>query len=167
MRKHVTYLVAALAASTIATASPGLAGAWKYEVEQPRGSPTLSYIEDGKATFAVGCGHAFAVHLKYPGTAKKEGEAAAVTIAAGRARMTLKGEFEAPFEDYATSFVQWDLGFRRQDPALYTKKWDAVRDRLFAMLDSGRPIRVSAGEDSYKLPPIEIEWRRSFEKTCA
>jgi len=165
MHKRTRCLGAALAAMAMIAAAPASAGTWKYELQMPRESPGLNYVEDSKTIFSVGCGHAFAVHIKYPGTAKKDG-AAVVTIAAGRARMTLKGEFEEPFEDFATTFVQWDLGYRRQDPALYSKKWDAVRDRLFDLLESGRPINITGGNDSYKLPPVEIEWRRQFEKKC-
>jgi len=157
-------MMAALMASLTAPVSPALAGSWIYELEMPREAPTLKYVDGDKATFLMGCGHAFGLHLKYPGVAKKDG-AASITIAAGKRKMTFKGEFEEPFEDVDATFVQWDLGYRRQDPDLYTKKWDAVRDRLLDLLDSGARLTISAGKDSYELPPVDAKnWRKPFEE---
>jgi hypothetical protein len=44
---------------------------------------------------------------------------------------------------------------------------DALRDRLFDLMDTGRPIGISAGKDSDKLPPVDADWRKEFEKSCA
>lgn len=158
-------MVAALITGLVTPASSALAGSWIYELEMPRESPTLKYVEGDKATFLMGCGHAFALHIKYPGEVGKQGEPASLTISAGKRKMTFKGEFEEPFEDIAGTFVQWDLGFRRQDPDLYMKKWDALRDRLLDLLDSGARLTISAGKDGYELPPVDAKnWRRPFEK---
>ena len=158
------YVAAALTASLMATGSSALAGSWTYELEKYRQAPTLKYIDGDKATFLMACGHAFALHVKYPGEAKKEGEPATITISAGKRKMDFKGEFEDPFEDIAATFVQWDLGYRRQNPDLYTKKWEALRDRLLDLLDSGARLTVSAGKDSYQLPPVDAkDWRKPFE----
>ena len=164
MGRSAGWLVAALGVSLTA-ASPSLAGSWKYELEQPRGKTVLRYIEDGKATFYMACAHAFELHVKYPGSAEKEGKAS-VTISRGRSSMTFEGEFEQPDEDLATTFEQWDLGFSHQDPDLYQKKWKALRDRLYGLLDSGAPLTISAGKDSYQLPPVDAKnWCKPFE-TC-
>jgi hypothetical protein len=153
----------ALAAGLLAS-TPAFAGSWTFALEATREAPTLRYVEDGKTTFLMGCGHAFGLHLKFPGEVKKEGERTSVTIAAGKRTMDFKGEFENPTDDYATTFVQWDLGFRRQDPDLYEKKWDKLRDRLLDLLDSGVPLTISAGKASYKLPPVDAkDWRKPFE----
>jgi hypothetical protein len=146
-----------------ALTTPALAGSWAYDIDRQDHS-SLTYSEDGKVTFFLGCGHAFALHVKYPGAAKKDGDAT-IVIASGRARMTLKGEFEEPDEDLATTFQQFDLGFRRQDPDLYRKKWERLRDRLLDLIDSGRSLRISAGKDSYTLPPAEAKgWRKALGK---
>ena len=36
----------------------------------PCEQPSLSYVEDGKDVFYVGCGRAFGLHVKYPATPK-------------------------------------------------------------------------------------------------
>jgi hypothetical protein len=143
--------------------TPAQAGSWTYELDKQDHS-TLTYSEDGKVTFFLGCGHAFALHVKYPGVAKKDGDAT-IIIASGKARMTLKGEFEEPDEELATTFQQFDLGYRRQDPDLYRKEWERLRDRLLDLLDSGRKLTISAGKDNYSLPPIEAKgWRKALGK---
>jgi hypothetical protein len=165
MGRRAGWLLVTLAASVVAAASPSFAGSWKYELEQPRGKTVLRYIEDGKATFYMACAHAFELHVKYPGPAENEGNAS-VTISRGRSSMTFEGEFERPDEEMATTFEQWDLGFSHQDPALYGKKWKALRDRLYDLLDSGQPLTISVGKDSYQLPPVDAKnWRKPFE-TC-
>jgi len=61
--------------------------------------------------------------------------------------MTFKGEIEDGFEDgppKTTHFVQWDLGYPRQDPGLYEKKWHQLENRLFDLLDAGLPLTISA-----------------------
>ena len=46
------------------------ASGWKYEVV-PNDGHVLTYSEDGKVTFYLGCGRGFALQVKYPGEAKK------------------------------------------------------------------------------------------------
>ena len=127
--------------SLLLLASPALAGSWQFG-RDTRGNPELKYVEDGKGTFYIGCGRAFGLHVKYPGTAGEEDEPATITLSNGKSSMSFKGEFETPFEDMATTFRQWDLGFARQDPDLYRKKWKVVRDRLLDILDSGKPLTI-------------------------
>jgi hypothetical protein len=143
--------------------TPAMAGSWKYELDHQDHS-ILTYSDDGKVTFFLACGHTFALHVKYPGESKKDGDAA-IGIASGKASMTLKGRFEEPSEDLATTFEQYDLGYARQDPRLYEKKWERLRDRLLDLLDSGRRLSISAGHDSYTLPPIDAKgWRKALGK---
>lgn len=57
----------------------------------------------------------------YPGAPKKEGVKAVITVATAKARLRFKGEIGEAHDDdppNATHFLQWDLGYRRQDPAL-------------------------------------------------
>jgi hypothetical protein len=142
--------------------APAEAGTWKYGLDQQE-HRELSYVEeDGKATFFIGCGRAFALHVKYPGEVKTQGETS-VTLTSGKNRMTFKGEFEEPADDLATTFYQYDLGYRRQVLELYRKKWKAQRDRLLDLLDSGKPLTISAGKASYTLPPVDAkEWRKAI-----
>jgi hypothetical protein len=77
--------------------------------------------------------------------------------------MTFKGNFEEPFSDLATNFTQADLGYARQNPQLYEKKWEALRDRMLDLLDSGKPLTISAEGPSYSLPPIAAPgWRKAL-----
>jgi hypothetical protein len=149
----------ALFASLITT--PALAGPWKFDPDD-HGHALLTYSEDSKVTFMLGCGHAFVLRVKYPGKAAKNG-GASIVIASSNANMTLKGDFEEPSDEFATTFTQADLGYRRQDPGLYEKTWEKLRDRLLDLLDSGKPLAISAGKDSYSLPPIAAPgWRKAL-----
>jgi len=163
MKARMNLAAMVVGASLVALASPSAAGSWKY-AETKSGNPELKYIENGKATFYIGCGRAFGLHVKYPGKPGEEEKPAAITISNGKDSMSFKGEFEKPFEDMATTFRQWDLGFERQDPDLYGEKWKAVRDQLLNLLDAGQPLTISADKDSYKLPPNPArKWRASFD----
>jgi hypothetical protein len=157
-------LLAALAiVSTLGVSQASAAeGAWKFEVDN-RDQPVLTYIESGKEIFMMGCGRAFGLHVRYPATPKKEGRAT-VTLANSRTRMTFVGEFEEPDATSATTFLPWDLGYRRQDPRLYGTTWKRERDRLLDLLASG-PITVSAEGRSYQLPAAGIPgWREAFHQ---
>jgi hypothetical protein len=150
--------------------SPAFAAdGWKYQVV-PNDGHELTYSEADKVTFYLGCGRGFALQLKYPGIAKKEGKAR-VTIANAKSKMTFDGEFVEPIEvevpvpmKFATEFSQTYLGYAKQDPQVYGKKWLALRARLYALLGSGEPLKILAGKDSYQLPPIDAaNWRKPFE----
>src|SRR4051812_35024063 len=133
-------------------------GSWTFGTGD-RVQPLLVYAENGKSIFSVGCGHAFAVHAVYPGPPKKEGEKATLTVASGRMKMTLRGEISSNYDDDppgSTHFLQWDLGYKRQDPALYGRTWKRREGRLFDLIDSGRPLRISAQGRSYKLPAVDV-----------
>jgi hypothetical protein len=145
-------------------------GTWKFQVDE-RDHPDLSYLDNnGKTVFMVGCGHAFAVHAVYPGAPKKDGEKATITIASAKTRMDFAGEIDSGFEDGppdTTHFVQWDLGYRRQDPNLYEKKWHQLESRLFDLLESGQPLTISAEGHNYVLPAVNVSrWRQRFHKIC-
>jgi len=157
-------LLAALAivSSLGVSQAPAAEGAWKFEVDN-RDQPVLTYIESGKEVFMIGCGRALGLHVRYPATAKKEGTAR-VTLANSKTRMTFVGEFEEPDATGVTTFLQWDLGDRRQDPRLYGKAWKRERDRVLDLLASG-PITVSAEGRSYQLPAAKIpRWKEAFHQ---
>jgi hypothetical protein len=145
-------------------------GAWKFQIDE-RQHPLLRYLNaDGKTVFMVGCGHAFAIHAVYPGAPKKDGDTATIAIGNGRTRMEFPGEINSDFDEVppnATHFVQWDLGYRRQDPGLYEKKWHQLENRLFDLLDAGKPLTISAEGKSYVLPAVDApRWRQRFQKIC-
>jgi hypothetical protein len=119
----------------------------------------------------IGCGHAFAIHAVYPGAPKPDNEKATITIANGKTEMKLDGVIDGHFAEMSppntTHFVQFDLGFTRQDPELYGRRWKRLEARLLNFLDSGRPLTVSAEGKSYELPPIRIRgWKERFRKIC-
>jgi hypothetical protein len=147
----------------IALLTSSFAGAWKFE-EDSRGTPLLTYAENGKTIFFLGCGRGLGLHAKYPGVARKSGEVS-ITVASAGASMVLDGGFEEPpGDDMATDFVQWDLGYRRQDAELYGKRWKAQFAQLLDLLGSGQPLTISAGKDSYQLPTNNVaNWRAPFD----
>jgi hypothetical protein len=137
-------------------------GAWKFERDN-RDHPILTYAESGKTVFLMGCGRAFGLHIRYPATPKKNGKAT-IMLANSKTRMKFVGEFEEPDETSVTSFLQWDLGYRRQDPRLYGERWNRKKIELLDLLVSG-PITVSAEGRSYQIPAVAIpDWRAAFEQ---
>ena len=57
-----------------------------------------------------------------------------------------------------------DLGFRRSDPEIFGKRWKAKLMRLADLLGSGLPLTISAGKDSFQLPPNDSQnWRELFD----
>jgi hypothetical protein len=58
------------------------------------------------------------------------------------------------------------LGYLHSDPRVFGKKWNAVKSRLLNMLDSKGTITISAGKNSYGLPPIDAgDWHQGLQ-TC-
>ena len=153
-----------LAAVLLSTPSLATAGTWKLEFDN-RDLPSLSYAEQGKMTFVLGCGRALGLHVKFPGKARRAGKAT-ITIGDSRRTRKLVGEFEEPSgADDATNFVQWDLGFSRQDPELFGKRWDRLLSRLLDLMEGASPLTISSSTASYQLPRIDApNWRESIEK---
>lgn len=157
-------------AALLTLATPAAAGTWKYDVSRNDGHE-LTFNEDGRVTFYLGCGRFFALQVKYPGTPKKEGKAR-ITISSAKSSMNFDGEFVEPVKvdvpepmDLATEFAQTYLGYSKNDPRVYGKHWLAIRSRLYAMLGSGQPLTISAGKSSYQLPPVDAaNWRTPFER---
>lgn len=149
---------------------PASAGTWKHEYISNDGN-VLTYTEDGKVIFYMGCGRGFAIAAKYPGKARKEGDAE-IAISTSRGRMTFKGEFEEPVEvqdpvpmNFATTFHQTYLGLRKNDPRVFGDAWNAKKARVLDMLDAHGPITISAGKDSYQLPAIDVtsDWHKAID----
>jgi hypothetical protein len=166
MTRRGIWLATLLAANL---AVPALAsdGAWKFVVDAQE-HPILTYSEAGQEVFFVGCGHAFAVTANYPGAQDRKGDAA-ITIDNGKASMTLKGSIDEPEDGKTgpTKFGQSDLGYSRQDPGLYEKAWHALEDKFFSLIDSGKPLTISAEGKSYVLPPVDApNWKARFKKIC-
>jgi hypothetical protein len=144
--------------------SPALAGSWKHEYVSNDGN-ILTYTENGKTVFYIGCGRGFAIHVKYPGQARKEGEAD-IAISTSRGRMTFNGDFEDPEEFKGTDFRQTYLGYSRRDDQVFGKRWNATKARVLNMLDSHGPITISAGDGSYRLPAIDAAggWHKKIDE---
>jgi len=151
--------------------SAASAGSWKHEYVSNDGN-VLTYAEDGKVIFYLGCGRGFALAAKYPGKAAKEGDAE-IAISTSRGRMTFNGEFEEPIEvqdpvpmNFATTFHQAYLGYLRSDPRVFGKAWNAKKARVLNMLDSRGPITISAEGKSYQLPAINVasDWHKAIEQ---
>lgn len=145
--------------------APAAADTWKLEFDN-RDLPSLSYSENGQLTFVLGCGRALGLHAKYPGKAGRAGKAV-LMIGNGRKTMKLVGEFEELSGDDGdlTNFVQWDLGFSRQDPELFGKRWDRILSRLLDLMEGASPLTISSSTASYQLPKIDApNWRESIEK---
>lgn len=161
MRKiHLAALVCSMSLGL--SSAMAADGAWKFEVD-PRDHPILTYSENGKTVFLVACGRAFGLHARYPGAAGKEGKAS-IVLANPKTKMVVDGEFQETDEADLTDFVQWDLGFSRQDPKLYGKGWGRIRSKLLDLIASG-PLTVSAENRSYRLPAVKLpKWKAALEK---
>src|ERR1700675_4140540 len=80
-----------VAAWLILSATFAADGIWKFEIDKSGDEPSISYYENDKAVFVVGCGRAFGLHVAFPASAKKAGAKATITIANAKARMTFRG----------------------------------------------------------------------------
>ncbi|MGN6749597.1 MAG: hypothetical protein ACTHJS_13480 [Xanthobacteraceae bacterium] len=147
-------------------------GAWKFEMPPPRDQPWLSYYDTrGKTVFRFGCGTHYEMDAVYPGAApKKDFTEASITIDNGKTQMDFAGVtllLDGPgaegWPPNTTMFNQADLGH----PELDDDKWGALEDRFLDLLDSGRPLTISAEGKSYVLPPVNVpRWRARFQKHC-
>ena len=170
MIRSTLLLAAVIAIGGIGFTPASAAEGWKYQVI-PNDGHVLTYSRDDKVTFYLGCGRGFALQIKYPGEPRKEGKAR-ITLSSAKAKMTFDGEFVEPVQvedpvpmNFATEFAQTYLGYAKRDPQVYGKKWLALRSRLYALLGSGDALTISAGKDSYQLPPIDAAgWRTPFER---
>jgi hypothetical protein len=162
LSRGMTSSVLAAAAILCISLAPASGGVWKHEVD-PNDGDVLTYSADGRLQFYLGCGRGFALHVKYPGEAKREGEAD-IAIATSRGRMTFNGDFEDPDVFGGTDFRQSYLGYLHSDPRVFGRKWNAVKARLLNLLDSNGPITISAGDHNYRLPPIEAgDWHKALD----
>src|SRR5260370_13650640 len=121
MTRTLRLLAALIAIACIGVAPASAAGEWKYQVI-PNDGHVLTFSEDGKVTFYLGCGRGFALQVKYPGEARKEGKAR-ITISNAKAKMAFDGEFVPPVEiqdpvpmKFATEFAHTYLGYAKHDP---------------------------------------------------
>src|SRR6516162_2981386 len=150
-------------------------GAWKFEIDR-QDQPWLSYYDTkGRTVFRIGCGVHYEMSAVYPGAAPKQDDTkASITIANGKTQMDFAGlifSLDGPgakgWPPNTTMFNQADLGYARDDPELYEDKWHALENRFFDLLDSGRPLTISAEGKSYVLPPVNVpRWRARFQKIC-
>ena len=144
-------------------------GSWNFQIDE-QDQPALSYLDSNdKTVFLVGCGARFALRAVYPGAPKRAGERATITIANAKIHMDFAGQIDSGYNapPNTTPFAQSDLGYSRQDPALYGKKWHELEARFFDLLDSGQPLTVSAEGRNYILPPVNVlRWRLRFGKIC-
>jgi hypothetical protein len=162
--RYLTLLFGLACLAWLAISPAAAADGWKFEPDS-RDNPILNYAENGKTVFSIGCGRAFGLEAKYPGVSRKEGRAT-IAIANSKTSMRFDGEFDIPENDGGMDFIQWDLGFRRQDPELYGKRWNRIKTRLLDLIGSGEPLTVSAERRSYKIPPVAVSgWRAPF-KAC-
>jgi hypothetical protein len=142
-------------------------GSWKFEIDR-QDQPSLSYFNTGsKTVFRISCGAHFELDAVYPGAAPKEEHTpSSITVANGRTQMDFAGfTYAGPdsFPPDTAFFNQANLG----DPDLAGDKWRAQENRVFDLLDSGRPLTISAEGKSYVLPPVNApRWRARFQKIC-
>ena len=143
-------------------------GSWKFEIDR-RDNPMLVYYDTGGRTiFRIYCGTHFETDAVYPGAAPKEDHTpASITIANGKTQMDFAGDIyphpEVEMPTHLPFFNQAELGH----PELDKDKWGALENRVFDLLDSGRPLTISAEGKSYVLPPVNApRWRARFQKIC-
>jgi hypothetical protein len=142
-------------------------GSWKFEIDR-QDQPDLTYYDTrGKIVFSIACAAHFETNAVYPGAPpKQEQTPASITIANGKTQMDFAGFIYAAPESYppnTTWFNQGDLGHRD----LPDDQWRALEHSLYDLLDSGRPLTISAEGKSYVLPAVNVpRWRVRFQKIC-
>ena len=144
-------------------------GSWKFEIDH-RDHPALSYYDTrGRRIFGIACGLHFEMNAVYPGAAPKEDTTGSITIANGKTQKDFAGNVFAPSPEVVE--MPTDLPFFNQadfgHPEVDADKWDALKNRFFDFLDSGRPLTISAEGKSYVLPPVKApRWRARWQKIC-
>ena len=145
-------------------------GSWKFEIDR-RDNPMLVYYDtSGRTIFRIYCGTHFETDAVYPGAAPKADDTpASITIANGKTQMDFAGYVLAPSPEVVE--MPTDLPFFNQadfgHPEVDADKWDALKNRFFDFLDSGRPLTISAEGKSYVLPPGKApRWRARWRKIC-
>ena len=141
-------------------------GSRKFELDR-WDNPYVSYYDTSGKTFRIFCGVHFEVDAVYPGAPPKQEHApASITISNGKTQMDFAGFIYAGPESFppdTTWFNQAELGH----PELDAGEWGALKYRVFDLLDSGRPLTISAEGKSYVLPPLNVpRWRARFQKIC-
>jgi hypothetical protein len=156
-----------------------LGGKWKFST-QDQDQPDLSFADDKRTIFDVGCGGRFTLWAVHPSASKKlpMDDVVKVTLTIGNGTTTrqLVGILQAGFGDTrfgehfprTTAYVvQTDLGYDRRSLETYGDKWRKDEAQLLDFLDSGGPLTISAEGASYTLPPIGIaDWKQHFSKIC-
>jgi hypothetical protein len=142
-------------------------GSWKFEMDRQINPMLVYYDTSGRTIFRIYCGVHFETDAVYPGALpKQEHTPASITIANGKTQIDFAGFIDAggePFPPDTTWFNQAELGH----PELNEDKWGALENRVFELLDSGRPLTISAEGKSYVLPPVNApRWRARFQKIC-
>lgn len=151
-------------------------GSWKFEMDRWE-RPWVGYYDiRGKTVFRFGCGTHFEMDAVYPGGAPEQDHTkASITIANGKTQMDfagftylLDGPGSESWPPNTTMFNQPDLGYADEDDdPKYMNKWRALENRFLDLLDSGRPLTISAAGKSYVLPPLNVpRWRARFQKIC-
>ena len=174
MTTHARLLAILVAVSgvglsaAVAASNDTWKGAWKFEIDR-QDQPSLNYYDNrGKTIFRIGCGAHYEMDAVYPGAAPKQDDTkASITIANGKTQMDFAGDiYPHPEVEMPTDlpfFNQAELGH----PELDVDKWGALEDRFLDLLDSGRPLTISADGKSYVLPPVNVpRWRARFQKIC-
>ena len=144
-------------------------GSWKFEIDR-QDQPALSYYDtSGRRIFGIACGVHFEMNAVYPGAAPKEGQPPA------RSRSpTVRRRWTSPATSSTTPKSKCRpicrFSTRRSSalhPELNKDKWGALENRVFDLLDSGRPLTISAEGKSYVLPAVKVPRRRArFQKIC-
>jgi hypothetical protein len=184
-RTAIAAAMTLIAATTAACFPSALAagGAWTFVIDR-QDQPDLVYSENGNTAFSLGCGISFALYANYPGPANRTGDVS-ITIGNGATSMVLKGSIVTPAVNIAldkdgftvstpkagdavpAQFVQWNLGFNRTEPEEGGKQSQILEDRLLDMLDSKKPLTISAENKSYVLPAVDApNWKARFKKIC-
>jgi hypothetical protein len=183
-RNRVVAAAALLAGFVVTSASAAnntpLEGKWKFSTED-QDQPDLSFADDKRTIFDVGCGARFVLWAVHPLAAKKPpndeaGVKVTLTIGNGKTTRKLTGLMEAGFGDTRLGdhypkttvyVVQTDLGYDHSSPEAYGDKWRKDEAALLDFLDSGGPLTISAEGASYTLPRIGIsDWKARFSKIC-
>jgi hypothetical protein len=187
MRKSAIAAAAILLAGIAIPCLPSAlaaGGTWTFVIDR-QDQPDLIYSENGNDAFTLGCGIEPALYANYPGAADHTGDAS-ITISNGTDSLMLKGTIVTPpvndiidknglvvttpktGDNIPAQFVQWNYGFSRADTSEESEKAsDAIEAELFKILDSKKPLTISAEGKGYVLPAVNVpNWKARFKKIC-
>jgi hypothetical protein len=134
-------------------------GSWRLEKDD-RGQPSLQYLRDDKIVFLIGVGRAVGLWIAYPGPRQPDRKATIIIKTSSRI-WRMNGELTNDHgtldhsDDYATYFLQWDMGLSRPKPEF--SNLTRLYNQFISSLLTSKQVVVVTRDGNLALPRINVK----------